>query len=170
MARPKQSAPGHYATGGGRAHRTPPAVQSSQDAETRCRSPSPSRQDSHLLAAGALRRPTPVGSDRLSRSPRLTDPDPNPRRGRPAPPESHCACVTRARAPPPVHAPSTPVTRQRGRRRLRRRRRRPRLPNAPHPPLSEARAPTSFPVILFAPSSVGSGFLLGRFLGRVLFL
>lgn len=58
----------------------------------------------------------PVPSVQIVRpgSRRLTDPDPNPRRGRPAPPESHCACVTRARAPPPVHAPPTLVTGQRG--------------------------------------------------------
>lgn len=90
--------------------------------------------------APAIHSPVLIDSPRTQR---LTDPDPNPRRGGGArtPPESHCACVTRSGAPPPVHAPPTRVTRQRGRRRLRRCRGWPRLSNAPYQPLSEARAP-----------------------------
>lgn len=78
----------------------------------------------HALTSSQLGRsgnPVPSVQIVCPRSRRLTDPDPNPRRGQPAPPESHCACVTQPRAPPPAHAPPTPVTRQRGRRWLRRR-------------------------------------------------
>lgn len=55
QARPRQSAPGYDETRGGQAQRKPAAARSGQEAETRCRNPSPWRQDSHLLAAEALR-------------------------------------------------------------------------------------------------------------------
>ena len=70
------------------------------------------RTSSQQGRSGEPVRSLQIVSPRLRR---LTDPDINPRRGRPAPPESHCACVTQTRAPPPVRAPPTPVTRQRGR-------------------------------------------------------
>lgn len=65
-ARPRQSAPGGDATRSGRAQGKPPKAKPDRQAETRCRGPSPSRQGTHLLAAGALRESSPVSSDRLS--------------------------------------------------------------------------------------------------------
>lgn len=68
------------------------------------------RQVWALTSSRQGRSGEPVSSVQIvsPRSSRLTDPDLNPRRGRPAPPESLCACVTRARPPPPVRAPPTP--------------------------------------------------------------
>ena len=120
-AGPRQSAPGDDATTGGRAQRKPPAAKPGGQGETGCRGPSRPPPGTHLLAAGALGDPLPSVQIVSPRSLRLTDPDPNPRRGQPAPPGSHCACVTHAHAPPPVHAPPSLVTRQRGRRWLRKR-------------------------------------------------
>lgn len=66
-ARPRQSAPGDDATRGGRAREKPPEPRPGRQVETRCHGLSPSRQGTHLLAAGALRESSPVSSDRLSR-------------------------------------------------------------------------------------------------------
>lgn len=165
-ARPRrQCPPGRDATGGGRARGNRPRPGWARG--PRGGAATPPCQDSHLLA---LWLPSPVGSASLSR---ITEPDrpgSKPAEGAARASESHCACVTRARAPPSSYAPPASVTRQRGRRRLRRCGAAAAPLRRLAPALSGARALASFPVILFAPSSVRSGFALGRLAGRVYFL